>query len=118
MPGSITTFFRRLSVKASIGVHPQEQAAPQRVLIDFEYDSPESAEGDRLDTVLDYDGIREKVAAIAAKGHFNLQETLCREILAALLAYPQVTRAAVEIRKPDIYPDVDEVGVRMEATKS
>lgn len=119
MPGTVTYFFRGLSLQVSIGVLAAEKAAPQRILIDFEYDCREgSAPSDQIASVLDYDNVRREVAAIAQKGHFNLQETLCREILASLLAHPQVIRAKVEVRKPDIYADVDAVGVRMEAGKS
>jgi 7,8-dihydroneopterin aldolase/epimerase/oxygenase len=119
MPGTVTYFFRGLSLQVSIGVLAAEKAAPQRILIDFEYDCRDmSALNDEIASVLDYDSVRREVAAIAQKGHFNLQETLCREILASLLAHPQVIRAKVEVRKPDIYADVDAVGVRMEAGKS
>lgn len=119
MAGTVTYFFRALSLQVSIGLHAAEKAAPQRILIDLEYDCPDAPEAaDTIAAVLDYDRVREEVAAIASSRHFTLQETLCREILASLLAHTQVIRAKVEIRKPDIYADVDEVGVRMEARKS
>ncbi len=116
MNGIITYFFRGISEKVSIGLNPDEKAAPQRILIDLEYDCRDVAEADdALQAFLDYDAVRQEVAAIARRGHFNLQETLCRMILASLLARPQVIRAKVSVRKPDIYPDVESVGVAMEA---
>ena len=73
----VTHFFRGLSVQASIGIHAAEQAAPQRILIDLEYDVRQPGDhADEITEVLDYDGVREEVARIARHRHFNLQETL------------------------------------------
>lgn len=119
MPGVTTYFFRGLALKASIGFLAMEKAAPQTVMIDLEYDCRVKAEAaDEIGSVLNYDDVRAEVAAIVAKRHFNLQETLCREILASLIARPQVIRAKVSVSKPEIYADVDAVGVTMEATRS
>jgi dihydroneopterin aldolase len=118
-PGTVTYFFRGIRLKASIGLLAEEKAAPQTVMIDLEYDCrDQSAGADELVAVLDYDKVRAEVAAIVGKRHFNLQETLCREILASLTARPEVIRARVALSKPDIYPDADAVGVIMEARKS
>jgi dihydroneopterin aldolase len=116
--GTVTYFFRGLSVMARVGFLAAEKAAPQRIVIDLEYDCADAPEpADEIASVLNYASVREEVAAIAGKRHFNLQETLCREILAGLMARPQVIRAKVSIHKPDIYSDVDAVGVAMEARK-
>jgi dihydroneopterin aldolase len=118
MAETVTYFFTGLSVQTRIGIHPPELAAPQRVLIDLEYELRQPEHGDELADVLDYDGVRDEVERIARSRHFNLQETLCREILASLLSRPPVVRAKVSTRKPDIYPDCDAVGVIMEKRKS
>jgi dihydroneopterin aldolase len=121
MSGIVTTFFRGLSLQVRIGLYEAERAAPQRLLIDLEYDSRDADSGGGSDAVADflnYDAVRDEVAAIATARHFNLQETLCRELLASLLAHPEILRAKVEVRKPDIYPDVDAVGVSMEARRN
>lgn len=114
----VTYFFRGLSLQASIGFLAAERAAPQTIVIDLEYDCANAPDpADEIGSVLNYDDVREEVAAIVQRRHFNLQETLCREILASLLARPQVLRAKVSVNKPDIYADVDAVGVIMEARK-
>ncbi len=115
----VTQFFSGLSLQVSIGIHEHEKAAPQRVLIDLEYDISEApGAADQLAGRINYDEIREEVERIARSRHFNLQETLCGEILTSLLARPPITRARVSIRKPDAYPDVEAVGVTMEQRKS
>ena len=119
MPGVTTYFFRGLALKASIGFLAKEKAAPQTVMIDLEYDCRDKdGATDEIGSVLNYDEVRAEVAAIVARRHFNLQETLCREILASLIARPGVLRAKVSISKPEIYADVDAVGVIMEARRS
>ena len=47
------------------------------------------------------------------KGHIHLQETLCDDVLALMLAHPSVRAARVSTAKPDVYPDCDAVGVEV-----
>ncbi len=118
MTAITTYFFRGLSIEASIGFHERELAAAQRILIDIDYDCATPEVGvDDVGDALDYDTVRQEVVAIVGKRHFNLQETLCGEILASLLAHPEIRRARVSVRKPDIYPDINSVGVVMETKK-
>ncbi len=115
----VTHFFRNYSVQARIGVHEHEKLAPQRVLMDIDYDylRPEGPD-DKISSVLDYDSVREEIERIVQSRHFNLQETLCDLIMASLMARPEVVRARVSTRKPDIYPDVEAVGIIIEEKKS
>jgi dihydroneopterin aldolase len=115
----ITYFFRGLSLIVSIGLHASERAAPQRVLIDIDYDVGDTqGEADEMNGHLDYDRIRRDIERIAGRGHFNLQETLCRTILDSLMAHEAIVRARVSTRKPDIYENCESVGVSMEARRS
>lgn len=119
MTGILTYFFRGLSLTVSIGLHPSEQAAPQRVLIDIDYDVGDDSGGaDELKGHVDYDAVRRDVEHLARRGHFNLQETLCRAIIDALMAREAILRARVSTRKPDIYKNCEAVGVSMEARRS
>jgi dihydroneopterin aldolase len=72
---------------------------------------------DELHEVLDYDFIRRTIAERAARGHVHLQETLCDDVLALMLAHPDVRAARVSTEKPDVYPDCDAVGVEVFAIK-
>jgi dihydroneopterin aldolase len=115
----ITYFFRGISLVVSIGLHASERAAPQRIIIDIDYDVRHAGgTADEINGHLDYDGIRRDVERIAARGHFNLQETLCGTILDSLMGHEAVVRARVSTRKPDIYENCDSVGVSMEARRS
>lgn len=119
MTDILTYFFRGLSLTVSIGLHARERAAPQRVVVDIDYDVEDRGDGpDELNGHLDYDAVRRDVERIAGRGHFNLQETLCRAILDALMARRAIIRARVSTRKPDIYENCEAVGVSMEARRS
>jgi dihydroneopterin aldolase len=106
-------------VSASIGVHDHERAARQRIVLDVEITVDQAArpETDTIDQVLDYDFIREEVHALLAARHYDLQESLCYDILDFCLARPEVVSATVYSRKPDIYPDCDSVGFRLSARR-
>jgi dihydroneopterin aldolase len=65
---------------------------------------------DELDEVVDYDFIRRTIALRVKQGHIHLQETLCDDILALMLAHPRVRAARVSTQKPDVYPDCEAVG--------
>jgi dihydroneopterin aldolase len=43
----------------------------------------------------------------------HLQETLCDDVIKAMLAHPKVRAARVSTEKPDVYPDCRSVGVEV-----
>ena len=68
---------------------------------------------DQLDEVVDYDFIRDTIAKRMALGHIELQETLCDDVVKAMLEHPRVRAACVSTMKPDVYPDCEGVGVEV-----
>ncbi len=109
-------FLRDYEVWINIGVHDFEKKGEQRVLINVNLFVPlasSTPKVDELDEVLDYDFIRRTIAERVSKGHIHLQETLCDEVLALMLAHPNVRAASVSTEKPDVYPDCDAVGVEV-----
>ena len=111
----ITLFLHDLEVEIDIGIHDFEVGNPQRLMINVEIEVDRSLpETDTIDQVLDYDFIREEIFSLIKARRYNLQETLCRDILNVLFARPEVVRALVSTKKPDVYPDCGAVGCRME----
>ena len=109
-------FLRNYEVWINIGVHDFEKRGEQRVLINVDLYVPlavSTPKDDDLDEVLDYDFIRRTIALRVAQGHVHLQETLCDEVLALMLAHPRVHAARVSTEKPDVYPDCEAVGVEV-----
>ena len=106
-------FLRDFEVSMNIGAHAFEKTGEQRVIINVDLYVPlaqSTPQADELDEVLDYDFIRSSVTARISRGHIHLQETLCDDLLALLLAHPKVRAAQVSTAKPDVYPDCAAVG--------
>jgi 7,8-dihydroneopterin aldolase/epimerase/oxygenase len=109
-------FLRNYEVRINIGVHDFEKRGEQRVVINVELYVPlalSTPVADKLDEVVDYDFMRSTIADRVKRGHIHLQETLCDDVAAALLAHPNVRAVAVSTEKPDVYPDCDAVGVEV-----
>ena len=109
-------FLRNYEVWINIGVHDFEKKGEQRVLFNIELFVPlalSTPKEDELHEVLDYDFMRRSIAQRVSQGHIHLQETLCDDVLALMLAHPNVRAARVSTEKPDVYPDCDAVGVEV-----
>jgi dihydroneopterin aldolase len=109
-------FLRNYEVWINIGVHDFEKKGEQRVLINVELYVPlalSTPKEDELHEVVDYDFMRRSIAERVKQGHIHLQETLCDDVLALMLAHPSVKAARVSTEKPDVYPDCDAVGVEV-----
>lgn len=113
-------FLRDYEVWINIGVHPFEKTGEQRVLINVDLYVPlalSTPKADELHEVVDYDFIRRTIAERVSQGHIHLQETLCDDVLALMLAHPRVRAARVSTEKPDVYPDCEAVGCEVFAVK-
>jgi len=109
-------FLRNYEVMINIGVHDFEKKGEQRVLINVDLYIPlalSTPKDDNLTEVVDYDFMRETIAQRMAKGHVHLQESLCDDVVAAMLAHPRVRAVRVSTMKPDVYPDCEGVGVEV-----
>lgn len=109
-------FLRNYEVLINIGVHEFEKKGEQRVLFNVDLYIPlavSTPKADELHEVVDYDFMRDTIAARMAQGHVHLQETLCDDLAAALLAHPRVRAVRLSTMKPDVYPDCEGVGVEV-----
>jgi 7,8-dihydroneopterin aldolase/epimerase/oxygenase len=109
-------FLRDYEIYINIGVHDFEKKAEQRVILNIDLYIPfalNTPTKDTLDEVLDYDFMRETIRTRAQEGHIHLQETLCDDIVAAMLAHPNVMAVRVSTAKPDVYSDCHSVGVEV-----
>ncbi len=94
-----------------IGIHDYERGVKQRVLVDVVTLVDKAWCGDDdINTVVDYDYILHGIKDME-KRQFDLQETLCGEILDIALGPESVVAAQVTTRKVDAYPDAEAVGL-------
>ncbi len=109
-------FLRDHVVPVHIGAHDFEKGVTQRLVFNVELFVPYASttpKADKLAEVVDYDFVREVIAARLSRGHVELQETLCDDLAAQLLAHPQVRAVRLSTQKPDVYPDCAGVGVEV-----
>ncbi|SMF66518.1 dihydroneopterin aldolase [Allosphingosinicella indica] len=98
-----------------IGFHDFEVGTPQRLIVSVEVwvDEASFADADHPERAWNYDFLRTEIAALAAAGRYNLQETFVRAVYDIVAARRGVTGLRVSSRKPDIYPDCAGVGVEL-----
>ena len=109
-------FLREVLLDANIGIHDFERRGSQRLVINVDVFVPlllTTPRHDRISEVLDYDFVRMTIRRRIEQGHINLQETLVDDIARALLAHPSVAAVRVASEKPDVYADVEAVGIEV-----
>ena len=109
-------FLRNHEVPVQIGAHDFEKSQSQRVIFNVELFVPyalSTPQADQLNEVVDYDFVRELIALRIRQGHVELQETLCDDLAAQMLAHPRVQAVRLSSCKPDVYPDCEAVGVEV-----
>jgi dihydroneopterin aldolase len=109
-------FLREVVLDANIGIHAFEKEGTQRLVINIDLFVPlalSTPRHDKIHEVLDYDFVRATVRHRIDQGHINLQETLVDELARALLAHPAVHAVRVASEKPDVYADVEAVGIEV-----
>jgi 7,8-dihydroneopterin aldolase/epimerase/oxygenase len=116
-------FLRDMMLTASIGVHPHEHAARQRIRINVDLGVEDDGAQplsrtpigrDELSRVVDYEKVAERVRAIVTAGHVRLVETLAERIAEACLADHRVHLARVRVEKLDIFADAASAGIEIE----
>lgn len=120
-------FLRDLLLPASIGVHPHEQAAPQRIRVNIDLGVEDDAlrgmsrprvGRDDLRRVVDYETVAAAVRRIIASGHVMLVETLAERIAEDCLADPRVHLVRVRVEKLDVFADAASAGVEIERRRT
>ncbi len=108
--------FNQLSFPVSIGVLPHEREGPQRLLIDLEIelrrDLPDPRED--LAKVLNYNSIRTRIIELAQARHYNLLESLARELLTIFEDEADIASTRLSVQKPDVYADCAAVGYEID----
>ena len=109
-------FIRDLVLPCSIGIHPHEHDAPQRIRLnlDLAVHEPADAINDDYANVVCYETITNSVRELLARGHVNLVETLAEDIAAICLDDVRVRSVRVRVEKLDIMPEAVSVGVEIE----
>ena len=112
-PAAHHILLENLALDVDIGFHDFEVGKPQRLLvsIDVGIDLDHWPATDSREASWNYDTLRTAVVELCRSRRFNLQETLAQEIWEVIVALPGVISLRISLRKPDVYPDAEAVGV-------
>ena len=108
--------FDQLSFPVFLGVLPHEREGSQQLLIDLEIELRPDMSDPQEDVakVLNYDGIRTRIIELAQARHYNLLESLARELLAVFENETDIIGVKLSVQKPDVYADVVAVGYEID----
>jgi dihydroneopterin aldolase len=108
-------FIRNLEVLAQIGVYGHEQGKlqPVRINVDLAVEDRIAVQ-DKLEKVVDYASIEQRIRAIIAKGHINLAETLAERIAETSFEDVRVKSARVRVEKLHALAGAESAGVEIE----
>lgn len=108
-------FIRNLELLAQIGIYGHEygKLQPVRINVDLAVEDVIDV-GDRLEKVVDYATIEQKIRALIAAGHINLAETMAERIAAACFDDSRVKTARVRVEKLHALPGAQSAGVEIE----
>ena len=110
-------FLRGMKAETLIGVYDWERERPQTLILNLEIALPENAAADDdIANTIHYGDVCEAVRRSLKTQDFMLLETLAEHIAALVLNDFGAARVRVNIVKPGILPDVDEVGIGIERT--
>lgn len=109
-------FIKNFRLDMEIGAYPHEKNKFQYVLVNIEFWIPLAKctpQRDDIDEIVNHDFVRPGIQAIIARGHINLQETLCDAIVDLILDHPLVVATRVSTEKREVYPDCESAGVEV-----
>ncbi|MGN6149018.1 MAG: dihydroneopterin aldolase [Rhizomicrobium sp.] len=111
-------FIRNLEILAHIGVYGHEQGKlqPVRINVDLAVEDVIAVE-DKLEKVVDYASIEQRIRAIINAGHINLAETLAERIAETSFDDSRVKSARVRVEKLHALPGAESAGVEIERNR-
>lgn len=112
-------FIRNLEVLAQIGIYGHEQGKlqPVRINVDLAVEDVIAVE-DKLERVVDYASIEQRIRAIIDAGHTNLAETLAERIAETSFNDARVQSVRVRVEKLHALPGAESAGVEIERIRS
>lgn len=112
-------FIRDLALDAHIGVHRHEHGRTQPIRLNVDLAVAETADRnrDRLEDVVCYEKLADKIRAIVAQGHVRLVETLAEYVAQACLEDARILSARIRIEKLAALRDAASVGIEIERTR-
>lgn len=120
MTSKITIRLRDFEALARIGVHPWEKhpERPSRLFATIALELSLADYYGKAGGYINYDPIHAYLRGWADRPHTEYLERLAEDLISFLFETTPAERCAVSIEKPDIFSDVDRVGVSYDVTRA
>ena len=114
-----TIKLEKMHLSAIIGTEQHERTKRQNILlnIEFDYESSRAQKSDNLHDAVDYFAMSESIRQAVNDTSYYLLERLADHLVAIILSYRGVTRAAVAITKFGVIPETESVTLTIEEFK-
>jgi dihydroneopterin aldolase len=111
---------RDVTVDVSVGLHPWERfpERPTRLIVNIDLFAPLTVLHADGGDILDYDRLRAHLKTWPGRPHVETLETLVEELVTLCFTYPAADACRVSIMKPDIFNEIDGVGVEYSVRRS
>ncbi len=112
-PSTIAIAFTRVELLVRIGEHPHEQnpEKPSRLHLDVTLEFGFHDYFEKHGGYVNYDPLRTYLQSLQGQPHIDRIEDFARGILRACFAMTPAARVKLSVRKPDIFPEMDGVGL-------
>ena len=104
---------KNLRLRTIIGIYDWERVEKQDVIIniEFEVDSENAIETDKIENTLDYKDLNKEIIEAVESSRFYLLEKLTHTVLQIVMKDKRIIRAKVEVDKPGALRFSDSVSV-------
>jgi len=117
-PSTVSITLRGVALNVRIGEHAWEKGEPQRLHLDITLEFAFADYDQRHGGYIDYDPLRDFLKELESRPHTERLETLARDILTACFALTPAMRAQLSVLKPDIFPEMQGVGLIYDVTRA
>ena len=102
-----------LKVKGILGIHPEERAHRQIIIINIWIyaNLSKASKSDDLSDTVDYEDLKNQVFKLLKASSFFLIEKLAEAIAGICLSYSQVKEVKVKVQKPEALSCCKNVGI-------
>ncbi|MFC1569351.1 dihydroneopterin aldolase [bacterium] len=110
---------KNLRLQTIVGIFAWERKEVQDVIIniEFEFDGSKAAESDNIKDTVDYKSLKKQIINKVETSQFYLLEKLANCVLDIIMSEPKVSRAKVEVDKPQALRFADSVSVECSAER-
>ncbi len=108
-----------MRLRAIIGVNDWERKERQAVIVnaEIEFDGETAVSTDHINDTIDYRTVSQNLIEYVENSEFQLIEALAGNLLNVLFGDSRVTRARIEIDKPNAIRSADSTSVEVSGTR-